>query len=361
MSKKPVTRASKKRRNNIRAIILLVFILLIAFLTIYHFFYRPTEVKSNIATLTHVFTNHKDGIWSAQFSRDGRLLASGSIDSTLVIREKESGRALLTLKHSAGITFIAFSPDSRHIIASGYDGKISMWNTATGALEKVFPGNGSVIWSVAWHPGGSMIAGSGEDKTIRLWNVETGQVIKTLQGHMLNVWAVKFSPDGTKLASGSFDKDVKLWDVNSGALIRTMKGHTEAVVALDFTPDGSQVASTSDDVTIRFWNVNDGRQARLIKYGPEHVQAIAFSPDGKRMMTGGRDKTTLGEMLQNFIGDSKYNKGISARLWDLREGKVIQTFTEHANDANDVAYSPDGKWIATASSDHTVHVWKVNE
>ncbi|HYF29634.1 MAG TPA: WD40 repeat domain-containing protein [Chitinophagaceae bacterium] len=360
MSKKLVTRAARKRRNNKRAIFLIGFILLISIPVLYHLYYKPREVKSGIVTLHKVFTNHKHGIWSAQFSPDGTLLASGSIDSTLTIREKESGRVRLNLKHSAGITGIAFSPDGQYIIASGYDGKIKLWKTADGSLVKVFPGNGTVIWSVAYHKSGKMIAGAGEDKTIKLWDVETGGLLKTLQGHTLNVWAIKFSPDGTKLASGSFDKMVKLWDVNTGTLIRNMKGHTEAVVALDFTPDGQQVASTSDDVTIRFWNVHDGSLARTLKDGPEHVQAIAFSPDGKRMITGGRDKSTFGELLQNFLGDSKFNTGISARLWDLETGKVIQTFDKHTNDANDVAYCPDGKWIATAGWDHAVHLWKIN-
>ena len=175
----------------------------------------------------------------------------------------------------------------------------------------------------------------------------------------LNIWAIKFSPDASKVASASFDKTVKLWDVNSGTLIRTMTGHTEAVVALEFTPDGQQVASTSDDVTIKFWNVNDGSLVRSLKDGPEHVQAIAFSPDGKRMVTGGRDKSTFGEFLQNFIGDSKFNKGISMRLWDLETGKVIQTFAEHTNDANDVAFCADGKWILSGSSDNTVRLYRI--
>ena len=91
----------------------------------------------------------------------------------------------------------------------------------------------------------------------------------------------------------------------------------------------------------------------------EHVQAVAFSPDDKRLLTGGRDKATIGEFLQNFIGDSKFNKGVSARLWDVETGKLLQTFSSHANDVMDVAYSHDGKTIATASADKTVEVWNI--
>ena len=93
----------------------------------------------------------------------------------------------------------------------------------------------------------------------------------------------------------------------------------------------------------------------------EHVQAVAFSPDGKRLMTGGRDKPMVGEFLQNIFGDSKYNTGVSARLWEVETGKLLQTFSMHGNDVMDVAYSHDRNWVATASADKTVELWRINK
>jgi WD40 repeat protein len=147
--------------------------------------------------------------------------------------------------------------------------------------------------------------------------------------------------------------------MHTGVLIRTLTGHTEAIVATAFSPDGNTIASTSDDKTIRLWNVSNGSIVHILNGSEEHVQAVAFSPDGKRLLTGGRDKPVIGELLQNFLGDSKMNKGVSMRLWDIESGKILQTFSQHTNDANDVAYAPDGKWIASASEDRTVHIWKL--
>ena len=72
------------------------------------------------------------------------------------------------------------------------------------------------------------------------------------------------------------------------------------------------------------------------------MQAVAFSPDDKRLITGGRDKQMVGEFLEEIFGDSKLNKGVSARLWDVNSGELLHTFTEQGNDVNDMAYSRDG-------------------
>jgi len=197
----------------------------------------------------------------------------------------------------------------------------------------------------------------GEDKTIKLWDAETGICIKTMKGHTLNIWSIKFTPDGSKIISGSFDKTIKIWNVATGELIRTISGHTEAIVDLAVSPDGQTIASASDDKTIKLWRISDGKLLHTLQGGDEHVQALAFSSDGKRLISSGRDKPVIGEFLQNFFGDSKYNKGVSMRLWDLENLTVIQTFEQHANDVNDVAFSPDDKWIVSASSDKTVCLW----
>lgn len=68
----------------------------------------------------------------------------------------------------------------------------------------------------------------------------------------------------------------------------------------------------------------------------------------------------IGEFLQEVFEDSKFNRGVSARFWDVDAGSLLQTFTSHANDVMDVAYSHDGKWIEPASADKTAALWKLN-
>jgi len=188
--------------------------------------------------------------------------------------------------------------------------------------------------------------------------VLSGKLLLDLKGHKRIVWSVKFSNDGTQLASGSFDYSVKLWSTVNGQLLWVNREHGETVVDLAFSHDGSMLASTSDDKTIRIWDLKTHRLVRKMEV-QEHVQAVAFSPDDKFLLTGGRDKPMIGEFLQNIFGDSHYNKGVSARLWNVQTGELLQTFSHHANDVMDVVWSHDGKCIATASADGTVDVWSM--
>lgn len=132
------------------------------------------------------------------------------------------------------------------------------------------------------------------------------------------------------------------------------------MVDVAYSHNGKMLASTSANKRIRIWNVAEQKLIRAMKVAV-HVQAVAFSADDKRLITGGRDKPMIGEFLQQILGDSKFNPGVSSRLWEVETGNLLQTFSKHSNDVLDVAYSHDGNYIVTASADKAVQLWKLNE
>jgi len=350
----------RKKRKRARSIILALLAIIFCVLAYYQLLYKSPRVNNGVASLQLIFDKHRHIVTSVRFGPGDSLVVTSSVDSTIKIWNREFGQIVREIKHPTGVAYMDLSNDGNYIVTGGYDSTVRLWNAKDGSLIKEFRGHNGTVWDVAISADNKMIASGGNDGIVNIWEAATGNLLHKLEGHKRIVWSVKFSPDGTQLASASFDYTFKLWNVADGKLIWDNKEHKETVVDLAFSHDGKLLASTSDDKTVKIWNVAEHKLIRTMKVA-EHVQAVAFSPDDKRLMTGGRDKPMIGEFLQTIFGDSKFNPGVSARLWNAETGELLQTFTNHANDVMDVAYSHNGKWLATASADKTVELWELNK
>jgi uncharacterized protein with WD repeat len=331
---------------------------IISILAYYQLLYKPKQVNSGIAVLQKTFKLHHADVWVNRFLKGTNLLASCGVDSTVKLFDYQTGKVIRIFRHPLGVTYFDFSPNGEYLATSSYDQIVRLFRVADGVLIREFKGHTNTPWSVCFSPDGKTLASSGEDASIKMWEVSSGKPIRTINGHARTVWDVKFSPDGKTLVSGSFDTKVKIWNVADGKLIKTLDGHTQAVAAIAFNKQGDLLATASDDKTIKLWDYKNGNLIRVLNV-PEHAQGLAFSLDGTRLATSGRDKIMIGEFLQNFFGDSHFNKGVSVRLWDVSTGKLLQTFSEQSNDVNDVDFSDDGKYLSGASSDGTVCLWKM--
>jgi WD40 repeat protein len=131
-------------------------------------------------------------------------------------------------------------------------------------------------------------------------------------------------------------------------------------VSVAFSPDGQFLASGGDDSKVRLWRVDTTLPYRTLDNDARHVYGVQFSADGRLVAAGGRDKGPLGEIAQKIFGSTRAGgRGTSIRIWDVETGLVTAALAGHDDDVNDVQFSADGRWMASAGEDRTIVLWSL--
>ena len=206
----------------------------------------------NLKTLT----GHSSSVFSIAESPDGKYLASGSDDGTIIIWDAESCQKLKTLVgHSWIVESVCFSPDGKYLASGSVEDTVIIWDAKSGERLKTLEGHSGSVSSVCWSPDGKYLASGSGDNNVIIWDANSGEKLQNLEGHSGWVNSVCFSPDGKYLASGSNDKTVIIWDANSGEKLQILEGHSSVVESVSWSPDGKYLASGSDDKTVIIWGV----------------------------------------------------------------------------------------------------------
>ena len=317
------------------------------------------------------------GVWSLALSPDGRTLASGHRSLQVghserdgVVRLWDTATGELQYTFSAGIsrpTSLAFSPDGRTLAVGHLDwafgfgswGWATLRDAATGEFKHLLEGHKGGVYRLAFSADGrtfasgsriSMEYGSGA-VTVRIWDAATGANLSSLEAFVWEVGSLALSPDGGVLAVASRGGRLSLWDTATGTLRRQVEGHSGPITSVAISPDGGTVAAgnRAGQVgwdwdwrwagTVRLWDAATGTQKNSLEGHTDGIKSVAFSPDGRTLASGSWDETV--------------------RLWNAATGENIRTLEGHTGEVNSVAFGPDGNTLASAGGEdgETVRLW----
>jgi WD40 repeat protein len=308
--------------------------------------------------------SHDGDIFDVSFSPDGRSMATASYDGTARIWDVTAGirfgEKFKSLKHGCAVNALAFSPDGQLLATAGDDGKMLIWDSTDFDPKKpcFAMDNHCYVLSVAFSKNGNLLAWTKEftakigelrrdDSGVTLggpWELERGFAPKDIE-----VKAVSFSPDGLLLATAWEDGVVRVYNSHSGKFLFPLHPDTSLYSSIQtnneaseiwpdatFSPDGKSLALAWEKYAI-LWNIDNRREIRRIEHS-NRVHSVAFSLNGKELATAGLDQ--------------------SVRVWDIVSGEEIARLM-HEDIVNSVAFSPVEKHKVATVASKIARLWDI--
>ena len=316
-------------------------------------------------------------VLAARFSPDGRLVATASDDGALRIWDARDGARIRTIQVDGdALLSVRFDATMTRLVTGGEDGVVRISDVEGGPAISSYKGHAGLVYDAAFVPRSRGIVSVGQDGTLRSWSPLDVAALE-VPGTGKAPTSPSVSPDGTHVVSGYRDGRVRIWTPATGG-VRALPGFA-ALSRAAYSVDGAYIVSAGGyPGKVRLWDVRHGRSQHVPSPRGENY-AVAVGPAGRRVAIATINKPTVVEnpdgsepatleghtndvVALAFTRDGRYvasgSEDGTARIWRSSDGRNVRTLTQ-GKTVTAVAFSRDGGHLATASTDGTLRIWPV--
>ncbi|BCW87322.1 hypothetical protein sos41_04510 [Alphaproteobacteria bacterium SO-S41] len=266
---------------------------------------------------------------SAIFTPDGTKIVTGDNLGRIRLWTASTGDPVRVIGQGPegyNINWVVMTPDGKYVLGTRYGGiGVYAFDKTEAPEERVFNAPNAALFTAAISPDGTRVATGASDGRVFIWDFATGKLLFERREDRSQINSVNFSPDSKHLVTASSDRTIRVWDVETGASTLLLTGHDDLVLWAAYSADGQRIASSGFDATVKVWDAATG--AELLSYtGPGKPFRVAvFNPDGTTLAAGGDDfRLYLWKLPEkNFANTPTAGPILKAQL-DADDGKMLK-------------------------------------